>query len=343
MYNNLKDKNLIEEDKTFYFQWHFIDSCNLRCIHCYQNYYESTDLTNDKIFRIAETIDRTLSKWGKIGRISLTGGEPFIRQDLLLELLNYFECSENFYWIGILTNGTLINDNIVSQLKNFKKLKEIQVSIDGSSPEIHDKIRGEGSFIEAVNGIRKLKQNGFNVSIMFTIHNMNKDDAINLIELAKNLNVDAITIERVTPMSQDDIEKLYIAPEKLKIIYNDIYRKKLEVEQGSVLKIRVSRPLWNLVNENAGGFCPVGLTSLCILHEGTVLPCRRMAIPIGNVLIDGLFKIWYTSNVLWKLRNKNLLGEKCRHCNVLANCGGCRAIAYHVNGDYMADDPQCWK
>lgn len=178
---------------------------------------------------------------------------------------------------------------------------------------------------------------------MFTLHKLNQNNVLNVLNLAEELNIDAITIERVTPMSAEDIKSLYIEPEELHRIYNSIYQKKKEIEARSDLKIRVSRPLWTLIDDKLGGFCPIGFTSLCILHDGTVLPCRRLEIPLGNILTEGLYKIWYTSDILWKIRNKKLLTGKCNDCAFLQNCGGCRAIAYHANGDYMAEDPQCWK
>lgn len=327
----------------FYFQWHIIEQCNLRCVHCYQNNYNFKDLEKDKIFKIANVMDSTLAKWNKSGRVSLTGGEPFLKKDLLIDLLYFFDNSDNFNWIGILSNGTLINQDIIDELKKFNKLKEIQISIDGPTAEVHNQIRGEGSFEKSLKAIKNLKDNGFYVSIMFTLHKLNKQYVTDILELAKELDIDAITIERITPMNESDISKLYIQPDDLYDIYQKIYNKKNILEKESNLKIRVARPLWGLIDDKLGGFCPAGLTSLAILHDGTVLPCRRLEVPVGNILTDGLFKIWYTSDVLWKLRNKNLLEDKCRECNMLANCGGCRAIAYTVNGNYMADDPQCWK
>lgn len=330
-------------EEGFYFQWHFLESCNLRCIHCYQQGYATKELPREQIFQIALHLDNALSKWGKRGRISLTGGEPFLRKDLLCDLLERFNSSEHFNWIGILTNGTLIDDSIVDRLQAYDKLKEIQVSIDGATEMSHDKVRGSGSYARALEGIARLKVKGFTVSLMFTLHRLNQDEAEGVIDLAQQLGVDALTIERVTPMNDDDRQRLFIEVETLQAIYKRIYRKKLEAEKTSKLKIRVSRPLWNLIDEHIGGFCPVGLSSLCILHDGTALPCRRMEIPLGNVLTDGLFKIWYTSQTLWKLRNKHLLQGKCHGCPTLGNCGGCRAIAYTINGDVMAEDPQCWR
>lgn len=336
----MNDNNPANE---FYFQWHFIEKCNLRCVHCYQENHNQNELPQNDLFLIANKMENALKKWGKIGRISLTGGEPFTRPDLLVDLVSFFDQSNYFGRIGILTNGTLIDDDIAAKLSSFNKLHEIQVSIDGSNTDVHDEIRGNGSFSKALRGIKMLKEHGFFVSIMFTLNKLNQDDVLNVIDLAQKHNVDAITIERVTPMNFDDIMNLYINAEKLHDVYNDIYLKKQIIEENSDLKIRVSRPLWTLLDETIGGFCPTGYTSLCILHDGTVLPCRRLEIPLGNILTDGLYKIWYTSDILWKIRNKKLLAGKCNGCTYIQNCGGCRAIAYHISGDYMGEDPQCWK
>ena len=101
--------------------------------------------------------------------------------------------------------------------------------------------------------------------------------------------------------------------------------------------------LWALVSKERGGFCPIGLSSLCILDDGTILPCRRLEIPIGNVHLDkGVFKAWYTSDLLWRVRLKRDLSPTCKMCPEMCCCGGCRAIAYTVTGDYMGGDPQCW-
>jgi len=329
--------------KRFYFQWHFISRCNMRCRHCYQKEYEFKEFDEGILLKIAAILEHTLKKWNRSGRVSLTGGEPFLRKDLLLKLLNFFESSTTFYWIGILSNGTLIDEDIADRMKRFSKLKEIQVSLDGAVPGTHDALREKGSFMKAVEALKLLKQKGFTVSIMFTLHKQNRDEVMKMIDLAEALPVDYLTIERMVPRGKRDMDKFFLEPKELKEIYEAVYRRKLEIEKKGKLKIRVSRPLWGLIDKNIGGFCPAGFTSLAVLHDGTVLPCRRLEIPIGNILDDGLYKIWYTSEVLWKLRNKKLPGEKCSACELLGNCGGCRAVAYTVSGDFTAQDPQCWK
>lgn len=332
--------------REFYFQWHFLNACNLRCKHCYQENYMFHDPDFGTLKKIADEIINALEKWNMFGRISLTGGEPFTSSHLH-DLIKYLDENNRIVSIDILTNGTLITDEDVSKLKKYKKLHQIQISLDGGTAEIHDLVRGKGNFERAINGIRKLKSAGLEVSLMFTLQQLNKDSVNDFIDLAIKENVDAITIERVTPCGQSAMEDI-ISADELKEIYKAITLRANVMSNKPV--IRRARPLWintscyNTRSDcNIGGFCPVGLTALAILHDGTVLPCRRLEIPIGNILTDGLFKIWYTSSVLWDIRNKNKLKGKCHNCEKLAYCGGCRAVAYAVSGDYMEEDPQCWK
>ena len=335
-----------DTSKQFYFQWHFLNSCNLRCKHCYQDGYAIKDMDFDTLKKIADEIIGALKKWDMYGRISLTGGEPFTSKHLH-RLFQYLDDSERIVSIDILTNGTCITDEDIEKLKKYKKLHQIQISLDGGTAEIHDSIRGKGNFEKAIQTIRKLKQNNIEVALMFTLMQLNKNSYNEYIDIAIRENVDAITIERVTPCGNSKEEETLSADE-IKKIYTDITLRANQMQQKPV--IRRARPLWiNTLCDNTrsdsliGGFCPVGLTALAILHDGTVLPCRRLEIPLGNILTDGLFKIWYTSELLWKIRDKNNLKGKCHGCENLAYCGGCRAVAYAVTGDYLEGDPQCWK
>jgi radical SAM protein with 4Fe4S-binding SPASM domain len=160
-------------------------------------------------------------------------------------------------------------------------------------------------------------------------------------ELAASLNIDALTVERMTTMNDKEKDEFFIEAEELKKIYTDVYEKSKIEFKNSNTKLSTSRPLWNLIDENAGGYCPIGLSSLCILHDGTMLPCRRLYLPLGNILTDGLFKAWYNSDILWNLRKRNG-GNECNNCAKSDRCGGCKAISYYYNHDFNSKDPQCW-
>ncbi len=334
-YNN-KNRN-----NEFYIQWHFIDSCNLRCSHCYQKDYNHKDINFNMLKSIFLKIDEAMSKWRMNCFISLTGGEPFLKPAGLFYLIDLIEKSDNFKKFAILTNGTLIDNRIINKIKDYKKLSEIQVSLDGHDEETHDNIRGRGTFLKAVESIKKLKNAGIKTSVMFTLHKKNMGSAVKMPALADSLKIDALTVERMTTMSEAEKEEFFIDALELKKVYSDVYYKAKKELSGKDTKLVTSRPLWNLIDENTGGYCPVGFSSICIMHDGTLLPCRRLYLPLGNILTDGLFKVWYNSDILWQMRKRDATNE-CSSCAHIERCGGCKAISYYSNKDLNTKDPQCW-
>ncbi len=349
-------KNL-RNDHEFYFQWHITERCNLRCVHCYQKGYNPrSEFSLPQLQKTADRIILTLEKWRKRGRIALTGGEPFLKKELF-PLMEYLEQNEHIWRIGILTNGTLIDEKIADTLKSFQKLYYIQISLDGASEVTNDFIRGRGSYKKAIDSFRLLHKKGINTRLMFTLHKRNLQEVPSLIDLAIKEKVHTLTIERFVPEGKGaQVKDWFLTEEEVHKLFQYVSRRSdTEYQKGTALKILKYRTLWaNIDPERAkttdvpleidlGAMCSIGIDSLTILSDGTVLPCRRLPIPIGNLENDSIFKIWYTSDLLWKIRNKNNLKGRCNGCDLIPRCSGCRAIAYAMTGDYLAEDPQCWK
>lgn len=350
-------KHLDTDLDEFYFQWHITERCNLRCVHCYQDRYDiRSESSLAQLEKIADQIILTLRKWRKKGRIALTGGEPFLKKELF-PLMRYLEQKEYIWRIGILTNGTLIDEEIVDRLATFQKLYYVQISLDGASQETNDFIRGKGSYERAMNSLKVLREKGINTRLMFTVHKRNLQDVPSLIDLAIKEKVDTLTIERFVPEGKGaEVKDWFLTKEEVHELFQYVSRRSdIEYKKGTPLKILKYRTLWaNIDPERArtanappeidlGAMCSIGIDSLTILSDGTVFPCRRLPIPIGNLKNDSIFKIWYTSELLWRIRNKNNLKGKCDGCDLIPRCSGCRAIAYALTGDYLAEDSQCWK
>lgn len=326
---------------SFYFQWHFLEQCNLRCKHCYQSGYTCPPCNFSQIMTIAQQIDQAAKVFGVSARISLTGGEPFIEKEILYQLIDFFDKSENFSHIGILSNGTLITEADAERLTGYQKLKEVQVSLDGATALTHDKTRGHGAFKRATNGIETLVKHGIFTTAMYTITKINVHEAVDVLGVAHDLGVGAIAVERATPTGPRCTDSLSISPEELMAVYASISKVKSS-DIYKPMKIRTSRPLWCLVDEQSGGLCPAGISCLAILHDGTLLPCRRLELPIGNILSDGIFAPWYTSPIMWELRDATKLNNKCSACKHHNSCRGCRAASYAAGNGLMGEDPFCW-
>jgi len=85
--------------------------------------------------------------------------------------------------------------------------------------------------------------------------------------------------------------------------------------------------------------CIFGLT---VAADGTVMPCRRLPVAIGNIREESIREIWAGSKNLAQLRERDCYEEPCRSCTRWAVCRGCRAIAFAHAGNFLAGDPQCF-
>jgi len=145
--------------------------CNLRCRYCY--YFNNPDVDYHDL-----PTDEWMNFFDECGRcaimnVTLQGGEPFMRKDLPILIDGIIRNRMRF---SILSNGMLIDDNIASFIASTKRCNSIQISVDGSRPEIHDACRGEGSFVGAIRGIQTLKRYKIPVTVRVTINRQNVYD-----------------------------------------------------------------------------------------------------------------------------------------------------------------------
>ena len=331
-------------EQEFYFQWHITEKCNNRCKHCYQESFRSDkELPKDELLIAFSKMEDALNKWNLKGSVSLTGGEPFLRRDALYNLAGLLDNSNYFNHYDILTNGSLLSEEDLSLLKRLSKLRRIQLSLESSRPAENDSIRGSGSFDITLSSIRNLKSHGLQVSVMMTVTRNNKNEIPDMIDLLAVEGVDTLAIERFIPEGNGALlQELLISKEETKQLFELIYQVGSKEKR---LRVLMHRPLFVLTALNdgsVGAICSVGINALTIMHDGTIYPCRRLPIPIGNIIRDGIFKPWYESELLWAVRNTNNLKGKCKTCNLVPLCRGCRAMAYWIKGDYLEEDPHCW-
>lgn len=158
--------------------------CNLRCKMC--GYYGEKGVISSKEELSLKDIEKILDDISSFSPfITITGGEPFIRKDMIeiLELMR-----DRKLKFAILTNGTLINDELAAKITDLMP-RFINISIDG--PEnIHELIRGPNSFNKAINGIKLLKEHNYTkITMNCVISKINFENLIDVVYLANGLNV----------------------------------------------------------------------------------------------------------------------------------------------------------
>jgi AdoMet-dependent heme synthase len=343
----------INNPREFFIQLHLTERCNLNCTHCYQSGVSPDELSLEEIRSVIGEVADMLGEWSAAYDITftssfnITGGEPFLRQDLFQVLEELAKRNIDAY---LLSNGTLIRKDTADLLAHVG-VKGVQVSIEG--PEhIHDAIRGTGSLKRSLSGIRCLLDAGIEVTMNTTLSDINAAYFLDVITLASSLGVQKLGFSRLVPSgSGRKLLDRMLTKEALA----DLYGKIFSLNTGS-LKIVTGDPVASQFRRAASdeatssfpsGGCAAGVSGLTILPDGTVVPCRRLPVPVGNVRTDSLREIWSISAVLTSLRDRSRYDGKCGTCTKWSACRGCRAIAYAFSQaqgmtDYLAEDPQCF-
>ncbi len=343
---------LANQDFDFFIQWHLTERCNLSCRHCYQSGRWMSELSLAEIREVIAEVAEMLQEWENAYGLhfspsfNITGGEPLLRADLL-DILT--EIGSHGFAMYLLTNGTLI-DFETAELIAGRGIKGVQVSMEGPS-EIHDAIRGSGSFAASCAGVRHLLAAGIKVNLNVTLSRANADQMLAMIPIAKELGVQRLGYSRFVPSGQGmQMVSELLSPHEVKELYEQLMT--LAVPG---LDIVTGDPLAAQMQVEAGGpagctpfaGCAAGVSGLTLLADGTIVPCRRLELPIGNVRSDSLREVWATSELLTRLRDKSRYAGKCGSCKRWAACRGCRAIAYACSqtkgsGNPLAEDPQCF-
>jgi AdoMet-dependent heme synthase len=334
----------------FFIQWHLTEKCNLRCAHCYQAGTCKEEVPFSEIRRVARDVKEMVAAWEDAYDLlfslsyNITGGEPFLRDDLsdILREINRTE-SEIF----LLTNGTLVTREKAQMLETHR-VKGVQVSIEGPE-EIHDRIRGQGSFVKALRGVEHLLEAGIVVTLNATLSRVNSDSLADFVKLASQLGVQRLGFSRLVPagrgrqlfdemLEPDDVKRLYEAAFTVDV-------SGLEIVTGDPIASQMREAVVDDLGSTPIGGCAAGVSGLTFLPDGTITPCRRLPIPLGNIGTDSVREVWSASPLLTVLRDRNAYKGKCGTCARWANCRGCRAIAYACSkehDDCLADDPQCF-
>jgi Fe-coproporphyrin III synthase len=331
--------------------------CNLRCKYCYFFDNEASNY-----------IDLPTAEWlqffDELGSISVmdvcfAGGEPFIRKDLPQLIRGIVKNRMRF---SILTNGSLINNEIASFIAGTKRCNHVQVSVDGSSPEVHDSCRGKGSFVGAIRGIRTLQRYGVPVTVRVTIHHNNVHDLENIARLLlEDLGIRAFStnsagVMGTCRMNQENV--LLTAQDRIAAMnallrLNEKYKGRISAAAGPLAEMQTWSKMEGLRRRNApqlprGGHltaCGCPQSKITIRPDGIITPCSLLShIMLGRINQDSLARVWLESPELNKLRQRVSISlnefEFCRGCPYIPYCtGNCPSLAYNLIGQLNHPSP----
>ena len=321
------------------FQWHITHACNLRCGHCYQDDYQIST-PEKQLYSVLDKYTDFVRQNGFYGQINLTGGEPLLHPA-------FFRLAEEIkrrgFRLGILTNGTLIDEDMADRIHSVHPVF-VQISLDGS-PAIHDNIRGKGAFRKALCAIRLLKKRGTRVLVSFTAQKSNLKSFRRLARICSRCKVDKLWWDRVVTDSPEAQSVLALSTEEFRrfLICTKKLEKKYRRQDGSSM-VSNERSLQFLGCRSVGNAyeCSAGKKLFAVLADGTVLPCRRLPLEIGNIFESSFDALLCSSPVIDELRGMTYPKE-CSGCLHRRCCsGGAKCITYAQTGELDKKDPNCF-
>jgi radical SAM protein with 4Fe4S-binding SPASM domain len=342
--------------------WETTVRCNLACAHCRR--LESNDAgVADLSTCQGEALIDQLAELGRrqpqMPVLVFSGGEPFCRRDLFA-LMD--RAGQEGIILALATNGTIINREKAQQIRD-RGVARVSVSLDGATAEVHDRMRQiPGAFDRALEGIGHLHNAGVPFQINVTLTKQNAHQLEDVYDLARALGAVAVHLFMLVPVGCGQVlaETDMLSPQQYEQILRDICalesRGEIQIKVtcgphyerikrqlvGSGLpnaKFCVGDPTAHRHPQSKG--CLAGLGVLFVSHRGDVYPCGYLPVNCGNILEKRVVEIWDGNEDLARMRDVAALEGKCGVCEYKQVCGGCRARAFGITGNYMAEEPFC--
>lgn len=319
--------------------------CRFNCRHCRADADRlggPDALTTDQCKRIIKAV----ADYEKCV-IILTGGEPTERDDFL-DLVRYSR--EVGLRVVTATCGYAINDQTLAEMREAGILA-LSFSLDGATAKTHDAFRRvPGAFDIAVNAARTAARAGMQFQINTTITRTNLAEVPAIAELAKELGAYCFNPFILVPTGRGE----QIADEILEPAqYGKLLSELLDLKDRISIEVRVTcgpsfARLYRQRHKESRRIhisgCMGGRGFGFISHTGDVQTCGFLDISAGNLVENGydFAAIWDHSKFLNEIRDVSSYHGKCGLCDYANLCGGCRARAYTMTGDYLGEDPVCW-
>ncbi|MEM3445973.1 MAG: radical SAM protein [Candidatus Korarchaeum sp.] len=292
--------------------------CNNICLHCYSDSpADVRELTTDEWKEVL----RILRDLG-VPQVTFTGGEPTLREDLV-ELVE--EAQRLGIVSGVVTNGTLLSEELSERLARAG-LDYIQITLEASDPEVHERITGvRGSWERTVEGIRNILRTGVYVSVNSTLLRENSSRIADTLRFVAGLGVHGYSLNRLIYSGRAKLA------EDLEPDFDEMRRVVSEAKE-LCLQLGLDFTWYGVTRyceidpiELGLGpkFCSACSIAIAVEPDGSVIPCQSHYLRLGNILRDDWERIWYSEECR-RIREAAYVGDACLSCPVLGACrGGC--------------------
>jgi MoaA/NifB/PqqE/SkfB family radical SAM enzyme len=309
--------------------------CNLECPTCFR----WTAKPDEHELTGAQWMDvlAKLKDWLGSFNLTFTGGEPFLRNDLL-DIFTF--ASENGIVTGVVSNGSLIDKTLARKII-ASGLDGLTLSLNSMIPEIHNKTRGtNGAFNEVMTAIENLKdiRDGMRLTLSTTIVKENIPGLIDVVEFAKanrlyGVNFQPIMPATTLPVFNKDGQALKVSlgkpfrdllQRRQDAVVDDVFARLVQMKERGYPILNSAEHLREIAKylkdpttpEILEKVCKVGIKNLNIDPFGNVRLCSIMDV-VGNIMTDSPAAIWRSVNAANQRETIRTCDKTCRlmFCN----------------------------
>ncbi len=355
----------VDFDRTpFTVAWEITRACALKCVHCRAEARPQRDpreLTTEEGFRL---IDQLVEIGGPI--LIITGGDPLMRRDVF-DLIAY--ATNAGLRVAFSPSATALVTRERLQEARDAGISRTHISLDGATAESHDAFRQTaGSFQRSMEIMDGLADLGMSLQIGCTISRRNLHELDRIAEIAAERKAVMLNFFFLVPTGRGSHEDV-ISPEDHERVFHWMYdlSKTAPFDVRTTAAQHYRRVVIQRRRQEALGSGPAGSPFLTgagfsfagglgqsamkgvndgngfafISHTGDVCPSGFLQLPAGNVRARSFIDIYQQAPLFRELRDYSLLKGKCGLCDFRDVCGGSRARAFGVTGDYLESEPYC--
>lgn len=345
----------IFHDNSFTIWVHINNNCNLDCSYCFVRRKSNISMSPEVIRSTTRAIANTAKLHGaKKFKLSLAGGEPTLViplmetfQDQLLEELKGTDIE---FHTSVLSNGTILNERLLSFLK--RPNTGMGISLDGYG-QSHDTFRvfkdsKTGSWDIIIRNIEILRKHSITPSIMATI---SRETSVTLPQLIKwayenKFQTHLSIVQEVNCSLESNLQQIH---EGYKFLCNDLIeafeKTFVELEDPAVLidPFLLSIEEFSFEHPSSGINCGIGRNYLVIKPNGHLVTCPtttdESGIPPSEDLLACCKKVFDYSPFQRKYKS---LEDDCLNCKWFPVCsGGCPLQNRRINGYPFTKSPMC--
>ncbi len=332
------------DDRPFIVIWEVTRACSLACRHCRAEANlrrHPLELSTEEAFRFIEQVERC-----RPTLFVITGGDPIRR--LNLETLVRYATDRG---LRVSLSPSATPEFAATNLREFREagVERISLSLDGACRETHDRFRGvAGTWNWTMEAIANAELAGIPIQINTTFTRQNLHEFEEFVRLLNEIRPALWSVFQLVPTGRGRVEDLLTAVEM-----EDLFERlaRLSLNAPYDIKTTEGQHYRRVVLQQgrggkpAGTRAPLGINDgkgfVFVSHIGNIQPSGFLPLTAGNVRKDELLEVYRNSPLFRELRNPSLLKGKCGQCEFKTICGGSRARAYSMTGDYLGEEPLC--